>query len=695
MILRKYQNGDNKFELPVDRTKSETTKVMTGPIQNLKNKENTFDALKNQAINQAYKQLKRGSLNEKEYNSIVKEIKLSDNQLDLNKTFEKAQDKVFKATKTPVAKNLIFKDKERNEKFFNQIEEDNKKGVISTVKNDLLPNLGAATKSLLVSGDLSGVPANYELYKRYNVNYPTSGGYGDNKLEMNSGDINALESFNPFRSGQDLIYNLEDKDYGLNTLVNAAGVLPLFGKLGSKALKGLIKGGNYLQNATTIPLQGLTRRQANNALLVNNTVNTLGAGVKYTGLGAKYNVDNALDLAGFGGAEKNVFKSEIDWNKWNPDISKNKPLLDEYHMIELESKANNSWMKNPDGSEFKGTPEQFVQQNRINTKSAIGNNEMFDMTNPNIYQNISIPENSFIPGSLLYHPGNEYILRNTPVQDFGIKLNIKNLPTKDKHGFDVSENEINQIINQNLEYINHPNYIKRRQATTGESPEKIKKEIQKYTKDLKNIEFDFDNTTTGAQGEHKPAIKILGKTLLTPKLNISSLGNEIKTKYDFLHTLDHEIKHALSPASQSTFSGMPKYKNYPHLDLVKDGKNSAYYNKDYEQQVRFLRIKDYIKNKYNISNNEELTPEQFDLFANDWNEWAKQKHTGAGDNKVPRGMKDIKGMLSLKGKDVTRDDLRKLVNKAWLAVPTVGTALLNRPTEKRKFGGILLKKYSR
>ncbi len=67
---------------------------------------------------------------------------------------------------------------------------------------------------------------------------------------------------------------------------------------------------------------------------------------------------------------KQSFKSEIDWAKWNSEIPKNAALMEEYNAIEQQAKANGTWMKNPDGSAFQGTPEQFVQQNSQNFKKA-------------------------------------------------------------------------------------------------------------------------------------------------------------------------------------------------------------------------------------------------------------------------------------------------------------------------------------
>lgn len=83
---------------------------------------------------------------------------------------------------------------------------------------------------------------------------------------------------------------------------------------------------------------------------------------------------------------KSNFKSEIDWGNWNKEIPDNKGLMDEYHTIEQTSKSNKSWMKNPDGSEFDGTPEQFVQQNSKNFKKAFpeGSENVFRGTGENI-----------------------------------------------------------------------------------------------------------------------------------------------------------------------------------------------------------------------------------------------------------------------------------------------------------------------
>jgi len=77
-------------------------------------------------------------------------------------------------------------------------------------------------------------------------------------------------------------------------------------------------------------------------------------------------------------APKSSFKSEVDWGKWNKEIPDNSQLMKEYNAIEQQAKANGTWMKNPDGSAFNGTPEQFVQQNSSNFKKAFGNSKLVD-----------------------------------------------------------------------------------------------------------------------------------------------------------------------------------------------------------------------------------------------------------------------------------------------------------------------------
>jgi hypothetical protein len=86
-----------------------------------------------------------------------------------------------------------------------------------------------------------------------------------------------------------------------------------------------------------------------------------------------------LRANGFSEIFKSKPKSEINWGNWNKEIPDNPQLMKEYDAIEQTTKANGSWMKNPDGSAFQGTPEQFVQQNSENFKKAFGNTKVRDV----------------------------------------------------------------------------------------------------------------------------------------------------------------------------------------------------------------------------------------------------------------------------------------------------------------------------
>ena len=88
---------------------------------------------------------------------------------------------------------------------------------------------------------------------------------------------------------------------------------------------------------------------------------------------------------GFGSLLRNIvrgskkkFLSEIDWVKWNKAIPEDKALMEEYHAIEEMTKRNGTWMKNPDGSDFVGLPEQFVQQQSDNFKASFGESKLLN-----------------------------------------------------------------------------------------------------------------------------------------------------------------------------------------------------------------------------------------------------------------------------------------------------------------------------
>ena len=135
---------------------------------------------------------------------------------------------------------------------------------------------------------------------------------------------------------------------------------PYFSKgvIGDKYAKG------YFAELTNEPMKGVGSFAEGD--LIQTPVNTVGVNNPNLKL---YKQDW---LRGYKEVPKptSTFQSEIDWGKWNSEILSNQALMQEYNTIEQTSKANGTWMKNPDGSAFQGTPEQFVQQNSQNFKKA-------------------------------------------------------------------------------------------------------------------------------------------------------------------------------------------------------------------------------------------------------------------------------------------------------------------------------------
>tara|TARA_R110000782_G_scaffold6832_1_gene23339 strand:- start:33533 stop:36802 length:3270 start_codon:yes stop_codon:yes gene_type:complete len=88
----------------------------------------------------------------------------------------------------------------------------------------------------------------------------------------------------------------------------------------------------------------------------------------------KLKYGGSLPKAQFGAQLANqLIKQTPKWGAFNKSIPKNKILMQEYRFIEETTKANKTWMKNADGTDFMGTPEQFVQSKSSNFQKAYPN----------------------------------------------------------------------------------------------------------------------------------------------------------------------------------------------------------------------------------------------------------------------------------------------------------------------------------
>lgn len=232
-------------------------------------------------------------------------------------------------------------------------------------------------------------------------------GFGEQALNYLA---NPMTTLGYLARGQDLPNFVQDKD---NVIDHAMDVINPFAYLdyGNKSLKDLDSGEyvsaglNALGAIPAIPGSQLLKSgtTVKNALRYGDILKQktfLREAQKKAGL-LKESGKTPMQLPGSpnalpGGA--NGFKSSLDWGKWNKEIPMNKPLMKEYSEIEAKAIADGTWMKNPDGSPFKGsnptvkdleahgvtmTPEdavkaQFVEQRSKRFKEVFGNSMVVD-----------------------------------------------------------------------------------------------------------------------------------------------------------------------------------------------------------------------------------------------------------------------------------------------------------------------------
>jgi len=182
--------------------------------------------------------------------------------------------------------------------------------------------------------------------------------------------------------------------------------------------------------------------------------------------------------------EVKPFESEIDWNKWNKEIPDNKLLLSEYHAIEEATKNNKTWMKNPDGSEYNGTPEQFIQELSTNFKKAFpdGFEKVYrgvNSNNPELISNKSIftADESLASDYAPYNRRDNIIDNNSSTNEGG----VYNFYRKN------SKNSIELDAN-NSSWTNIDLTDKRRTKEYFEKNIQLKKEqIEKTKKDMQRL----------------------------------------------------------------------------------------------------------------------------------------------------------------------------------------------------------------
>ena len=279
------------------------------------------------------------------------------------------------------------------------------------------------------------------------------------------------------------------------------------------------------------------------------------------------------------------------------------------------------------------------------------------------------------------------------------------VPTSTANINTYNAKEIQAVIQKRKTYLLSDEYITKRAANTGESPNQIKAHIDSYLKEL-------DNTTMGMYKEGD-----LGKNI---KGDYGSKGggniriNKDMSYEEILGTIDHEINHLLSPVNITArnanphtnvlwkdaktgkrlteveagkytekgsidFDANPKwqaweddyaklYKNYPAIKMeIKGDEQFAKYLMDpAEQQVRMVRYGEILKKRGWDGTKKGLTNDIIDKST-----------FGAANNNIPNDVRQL--LYNMKGIDSGTKawyaQIKKTLPYAWGMAPVAATTL--------------------
>ena len=322
-----------------------------------------------------------------------------------------------------------------------------------------------------------------------------------------------------------------------------------------------------------------------------------------------------------------------------------------------------------------------------------------------------------------------------------IGTNLKNLNlTKNSYFSDINnaisfyKPRIDNIVNEQLKWIESPEYIKRREATTGESKEEIVNSVKKQSEILNLIDlnksFNIKPLSEGVLGSAQVNNKsFLGNKIFGAKPQINLDQNMFFTDpLQTLGTAKHETIHLSDPFfySGTEFPFETAYNNYPFLNIDKPNltfgqkfmnkfidpslPNNLISNKDLkeelsdweynidkmEQKVRFKKLNDVIRQDLGLG---KMYGSQPQLTIDNINKWISDRGTPLElsnylDNS---GLYDVNALLKghSKSKDYSRTNLLDQLNKAWgLAAPLglgLGYTMDEDSDSSYKYGGSLPK----
>jgi hypothetical protein len=246
----------------------------------------------------------------------------------------------------------------------------------------------------------------------------------------------------------------------------------------------------------------------------------------------------------------------------------------------------------------------------------------------------------------------------------------------------ISNSEIQAVRQKNIDWLRSKEYLRRRSRATGESDSIIQKDIENIIKKGQSAQiFLTDPWSNTTKGNYRPSA--------IPEINIS---NQL-LRDEGLGTFMHEDMHNFSQ-----FPTTNNYKNYPKIPagnwfLRNFHPEAIYLNKPYEQQVRGLKLLDFIEETQGIPRGVELTPENINTLADDifkggrYQELFDAKYDDVGD--LLNGVKSRN-----KGKSI-RPELLKFLNNVYtpagitLGAGTVTNNLLDsEPNINKQDGGL-------
>ena len=190
----------------------------------------------------------------------------------------------------------------------------------------------------------------------------------------------------------------------------------------------------------------------------------------------------------------------------------------------------------------------------------------------------------------------------------------------------ITLNELNDFARKEAEWIQSDEYVKRRSAATGESEAEIKTHVNEILHNFKNnTKFSIVPDLGNAKGEFATQGFANGSQKSTVKLR-EDLDRETA-----LGTGQHEIIHAFSPLNEDIH--LPNYMvgldKYPVVDIghplnklvSRNYRKSAKYLSDpAEQNVRNLKLLDFIQETQGVPRGQQLTDENMITLFHDLGE---------------------------------------------------------------------------